>query len=519
VTLKPTTTALTHRYLVLVVLCVTLLLTSLDNTVLNVALPSIVRDLGASAGQLQWIVDAYAVTFAGLLLVMGSLGDRLGRKWVFEAGLVVFAVGSLGAAFSPTTQWLTFSRAVMGVGAAALMPCTLSILTNVFTAPHDRAKAIGIWSATAGIGVAIGPIIGGLLLSNYWWGSVFLVNVPIASIGLVAAAIWVPNSKDKTPHATDIPGALLATSGFALLLWGIIAAPTRSWSDPIVVVSLLAAAALLVGFVIYERHSPDPMLPMHFFSDRRYSAAIGALALTLFALLGMFFLLTQYLQFALGYSPLATGVRIAPLAAVILIAAPASVWLVHKLGTKSVVSFGLLLIAIGLGLLSRTTIHTTYAQCLPWFILIGTGVGLALAPSTESVMGSVPTARAGVGSATSDSAMQVGGALGVAILGTVLAMGYKAMLSPLLASYHAPTAVKSVILSSLGGANAVAAHLPSQAHAKLVNSATRAFINGMDQGLLIACIVVAVAGAVVLIALPGRARLAHQANNPQVSES
>jgi EmrB/QacA subfamily drug resistance transporter len=483
------------------VLCVTLLLTSLDNTILNVALPSIVRQLHANSAQLQWVVDAYAVTFAGLLLVLGAAGDRLGRKWVFEAGLVVFATSSAGAAFATNPTTLTIARAAMGVGAAALMPCTLSILTNVFTQAHDRARAIGIWSATAGLGVAIGPILGGFLLSHYWWGSVFLINVPIALLGLVAAAFWVPNSKNPQLQPVDTPGALLSIAGFALLLWGIIAAPSRSWTSPVVIAALAAATLLLVGFVLWERHTPHPMLPLRFFGNRRYSAAIGSLALTMFALLGMFFLITQYLQFALNYSPLATGLRIAPLAAVLLVAAPLSILLTHKFGTKPVVTVGLLLIATGLGLLSRTTTASTYLNCLPWFALIGAGVGFAMAPSTDAVMGSLPQSEAGVGSATSDTSMQVGGALGVAVLGTALSLRYRALLTPLLAPFHLPPVVHTAITGSLGGAQAVAtaAHSPA-----LATVARHAFISGMDQGLFVASFVVAAAALVVLLALPNR---------------
>jgi len=341
-----------HRWSTLAVLCTTLLLISLDNTVLNVALPSIVRGIGASSSQLQWMVDAYAVVFAGLLLSLGALGDRVGRKWIFMAGLVVFGGGSAFAAWSGSPDRLTLARAVMGLGAAALMPCTLSILTNVFTAERDRVRAIGIWSGTTGLGVALGPILGGFLLAHFWWGSVFLVNVPIAAIGLIAAIWLIPNSNNPSAMRPDPIGALLSIIGLGLLLWGIIEAPSRGWSSPLIMGAMATAAVAITAFVIWERRIDHPMLPLRFFSDRRYSAAIGALALVLFALLGMFFLMTQYLQFVLDFSPLEAGLRVAPVAIALLVIAPLSVVVARRIGSKAVVGAGMVLIAIGLGLLS-----------------------------------------------------------------------------------------------------------------------------------------------------------------------
>jgi EmrB/QacA subfamily drug resistance transporter len=337
-----------------------LLLISLDNTVLNVALPSIARSLGASASQLQWMVDAYAVVFAGLLLSLGALGDRAGRKWVFIGGLVVFGGGSAFAAWSRTPDVLTVARATMGVGAAALMPCTLSILTNVFTAERDRVRAIGIWSGTTGIGVALGPILGGFLLAHFWWGSVFLVNVPIAALGIIGAIWLVPNSKNPLSSRPDAIGAFLSMLGLGLLLWGIIEAPGRGWSSPVIVGSLTAALVLVVAFIVWERRIDHAMLPLRFFASRRYSVAISALALVLFALLGMFFLFTQYLQFDLGYSPLSAGVRIIPVAAALLVIAPLSVLAARAIGTKAVVATGLALVALAFALLSRTSVTGTY---------------------------------------------------------------------------------------------------------------------------------------------------------------
>jgi EmrB/QacA subfamily drug resistance transporter len=483
---------------------VTLLLISLDNTILNVAIPSIVRSMHADSSQLQWIVDAYAVVFAGLLLTLGALGDRVGRKWVFMAGLVVFAAGSAWAAWSGSPMGLTLARALMGVGAAALMPCTLSILTNVFVSERDRARAIGIWSGTAGIGVAIGPILGGFLLVHFWWGSVFLINVPIALIGLLATALIVPNSRNPLARKADPVGSLLSMLGLGLLLWGIIEAPSRSWTSGPVIAALIGSAIILTTFVMWERHSDHPMLPMRFFRRRRYSVAIACLALVMFALLGMFFIMTQYLQFCLGFSPLKTGLAIGPVALALLVVAPLSVVAARRVGTKPVVGAGLLLIAVGLGLLSGTTVHDTYRDAFPWFVLVGVGVGLTMAPSTESIMGSLPKEEAGVGSATSDTSMQVGGALGVGVLGTALSIRYQNFMTPLLAHLHLPANIHTLILGSIGGALAVAQRVPGSSGSVLASAATQGFISGMDIGLIIACVIVGVAGVVVLALLPSR---------------
>jgi EmrB/QacA subfamily drug resistance transporter len=492
------------RWAALSILCVTLLLVSLDLTILNVALPAIVKDLHATSSQLQWIVDAYAVAFAGLLLTLGALGDRAGRKWMFLAGLLVFAAGSAFSAWSGSVGLLTAGRVVMGVGAAALMPSTLSILTNVFRTDRDRGRAIGIWSATAGLGVAIGPILGGFLLIHYWWGSVFLINVPVVVLGGLAAIFLVPNSRNIQAKKLDPAGMLLSIVGFGLLLWAVIEAPSRTWTAPPVIGALAASAALIAGFLIWEHRRTDPMLPVSFFRSRRYSAAIASLALVLFALMGVLFLMTQYLQFVLGFSAFRAGIAISPVALVLLLTAPFSAVFARKIGTKSVVVPGLLLIALGLGLLSQTTVNDGYSWCLPFLLLIGCGVGLALAPSTDSVMGSVPTEEAGVGSATSDTSLQVGGALGVAVLGTALNLRYQHLISALIAHHAMPPALHDVILGSLGGALEVAGRLPGPTGAALVEAARQSFISGMDLGLLIASIVVAAAACVVMLALPQR---------------
>ncbi|MFZ0250548.1 MAG: MFS transporter, partial [Acidimicrobiales bacterium] len=308
------------------------------------------------------------------------------------------------------------------------------------------------------------------------------------------------------PRRADPLGAVLSVMGVSLLLWGIIEAPSRTWTSPLIDGALAASIVVLTCFVLWERRTSHPMLPLEFFKNRRYSAAIASLALLLFAMLGLFFLLTQYLQFALGFSPLKTGLAIGPIALVVLVAAPTSVVIARRVGTKPVVAGGLLIVAAGLGLLSRTTVHSTYAAAVPSIALIGLGVGLGLAPSVESIMGSLPIADAGVGSATSDTSMQLGGALGVAVLGTALNMRYQNFMTPLLAHQQIPPNIEKLIVGSLGGALAVANHVPGRTGMALAGAARRGFVSGMDLGLVVATIVVAVAGVVVLAALPSRAQ-------------
>lgn len=494
-----------RRWPVLAVLCVSLFLVSLDNTILNVALPEIVRAMHATSSQLQWIVDAYAVVFAGLLLVFGSTGDRLGRKWVFMAGLVVFATGSALSAFSATPHRLIVARALMGVGAAAIMPSTLSILTNVFTDPGDRARAIGIWSGTSGLGVAIGPIVGGWLLAHYWWGSVFLVNIPIAAAGLVATLWLVPDSKNPHAERPDPLGAVLSIAGMGLLLWGIIEAPNRSWTSPVVIGAGGAGLLTLAGFVAWERRCDHPMLQLAFFRSRRFSVAMGAVAMVIFALMGAMFLLTQYLQFSLGYTALEAGMRVAPIALLLLVFAPLSPLLVRKVGTKPVVFTGMGIIAVGFGLLSQTSVAGSYLDAVPALMCLGMGTGLALAPCTESVMGSLPPEQAGVGSGTNSAALQIGGAMGVAVMGSLLNTRYQDRLAPILAHRAVPPSAAHLISGSLGGALAVAGHVGGAVGAALAALAHLAFVSGMDLALTVGAVMVGASSLIVLALLPNRA--------------
>ena len=493
-----------RRWLALAVLCVSLLIVTLDNTVLNVVLPTLVRDLHATTTQLQWIVDAYVMVFAGLLLVAGSVADRVGRKRTFLAGLAAFAAGSTWAAFSGSVGMLIAARASMGIGAALIMPSTLSIITDMFRDGAQRQRAIGLWAGTSGVGIALGPIIGGLLLAHFWWGSVFLINLPIAAIGFACAVPLVPDSKNPAAAAPDLVGGLLSIAGLGLVLWSLIEAPVRGWSSARVIGAGLAGLAVLAVFAAWERASTHPMLNLGFFRRRQFSVAIGSVGLVTFGLFGALFVLTQFMQFDLGYTPLQAGIRVLPAAGAIALVAPLSALLVRAAGTKLTATAGLLIVAGGLWQISGATVTTTYLGTLPGMVMLGIGAGLVIPSGTASVMGSLPRQHTGVGSATNGAFLQVGGALGVAVIGSLLATRYQDHVTAALAPYHVPAAVLTTILGSLGGALAVAAHVGGILGAALAHLARSAFISGMDLGLTVGA-VVALAGALIaLVALPAR---------------
>ncbi len=489
-----------HRWAALVVLCLSVVIINLDNTILNVALPTLVRTLHASSSQLQWIVDSYAMVFAGLVLVGGSLADRFGRKRFFLIGLTVFAAGSIGGALSGSVSALIACRAVMGVGAALTMPSTLSIINDTFRDARELARAIGAWAGAAGIGVAIGPIAGGLLLARFWWGSVFLVNVPIVIVALAGALALVRDSKNPAAEPPDPGGAVLSIAGLGLLLWAIIEAPTNGWSSARVIGAGLGSLVALAAFVGWEARSRHPMLKLGFFRDRRFSVAAAGESLGIFGLFGALFVQTQFLQFDLGYSPLQAGLRILPTAAVLLVSAALSPIVVRVIGVKFTAAAGLAAIAGGLWQISAaSTVTTTYGQVVIGLVLIGLGAGLLMPTATNSVVGSVPQGDAGVGSATNVVAIQVGGALGVAVIGSVLSTRYQDHMTTALAARHLPTAVTHAILGSFGGALQVAGRAGGVTGALLAHAARMAFMSGVQVSLAVGAFV-AVGGAVLVLA-------------------
>ncbi len=426
-----------RRWLTLLVLCLSLMVIGIDNTILNVAIPTLAKPtsvggLGASASELQWIVDAYTIVFAGLLLTSGSLGDRFGRYRALTIGLVIFGLGSALSAFAPSATVLIGTRALMGIGASAIMPATLSVLTNVFHDPRERAKAIGVWAGVSAIGIAVGPIVGGVLLQHFWWGSVFLVNVPVVCLALVAGFLLVPDSKDPNAGRLDPLGSLLSIAGLSILLWAIIEGPSNGWSSPSVLGGFVIGGVVLAGFFVWELKCSNPMLDVRFFENPRFSAASGAITLAFLALFGTIFLLTQYTQQVLGYSTVEAGAVFLPQSVVLMIFAPMSTRWVRKFGNKAVVATGLFILAAALALMATFQTDTAAWWVITITALSALGMAHVVAPATESIMGSLPRAKAGVGSAMNDTTRQVGGAVGVALLGSILASAFRPKVQDLL---------------------------------------------------------------------------------------
>jgi EmrB/QacA subfamily drug resistance transporter len=494
-----------RRWWALAVMCVSLLVITLDNTILNVALPALVRDLHASTSQLQWIVDGYTLVFAGLLLTTGSLGDRFGRRGALSIGLMMFCVGSIMSAFAGSATQLLFTRAFMGIGAALIMPATLSLLTNIFREPKERGRAIGVWAAVAGGGGALGPVIGGFLLQHFWWGSVFLINVPVAIGALVAGRYLLPTSRDPAAPRLDPIGALLSVAGLVALLWAIIEAPAQGWTNGRVVAGFFMGVAVLAGFVVWELKSDHPMLDVRFFENRRFTAANAAITMVFFAMFGSMFLTTQYLQTVLGFSAFQAGVRMLPMASVMFIAAPIAPRLVERVGTKAVVGTGMLISAGGLVFTSMVPLTHGYPHLVIGLMIVSLGMGLAMAPATESVMGSLPPSKAGVGSAMNDTTRQVGAALGVAVIGSAFATSYRPGIASRLSALHAPPGVVRIARDSVGGAVQAASRLPGGLGRSVALAARQEFVSGLSIALLVAAAVVAIAASVVFAFLPARA--------------
>ncbi len=505
-----------RRWWTLAVLCLTLVVISVDTTIVNVALPTIQADLGASTSDLQWIVDAYVLVFAGLLLTFGSLGDRYGRKGALSLGLAIIGVTSVASALAASSTQLIATRALMGTGAALIMPATLSILTNVFTDPGERAKAIAIWSGAGGMGVALGPLTGGWLLEHYSWGSVFLVNIPIVAAALVAGRHLVPTSKDPNGGRIDTVGAGLSIAGIVALVWAIIRAGETSFTEPPVLAGFVAAATLLTAFVAWELHHPHPMLDVRLFANRRFSIASAAVAFTYFALIGWFFLLTQYFQFIHGYTPLQAGLRLLPAALALMAFTIASAPLTQRFGTRIVVTAGLSLTATGLAL-NALGLHagSGYPLVLADLIVLAAGMAATMAPATDSIMSVVPADKAGVGSAVNDTTRELGGALGVAVIGSLASARYTAAMGDFFAGpgAAAPHDIATASTHQLGAAVGIA-HRLGDVGTPLAEAARTAFMNGWTSSLLIAAAVALGAALTTLALLPGRADQPDSATEP-----
>ena len=495
-----------HRWWILGVLVISLTVIIMDNTILNVAIPSLVRGLDASNSQLQWIIDSYTIVFAGLLLTAGSLSDKFGRKGALQAGIVLFCCGSAMSAMATSATELIGTRAFMGIGGALIMPSTLSLLTNTFRDPRERGRAIAIWAGFSALGVALGPLVGGFLLRHFSWSSVFWVNIPIGIIALVAGIFLLPTSRDQTDTKLDPLGSVLSIIGLASLLYGVIEVPDKGWSDPKVIAGFVLGVLGIVAFILWELHSDHPMLDMKFFKNPRFTAANLAITLTFFAMFGSLFLMTQYWQFVHEYTPLEAGIRLIPYAMGMMIAAPISARMVERHGSKRVITFGLSVMTIALVSLSFLRVETPYPIAIIPFFIVAIGMGFTMPPATESIMGSLPRDKAGVGSAVNDTTRQMGGAVGVALIGSVVSSIFASHIDTAAAQYGVNGADLAEARASLGGALRVGESMANNAVA-FVDAAKESFVTGLSWGLRLASVFVLFAAYVVVRYLPSNASL------------
>jgi EmrB/QacA subfamily drug resistance transporter len=491
-----------RRWRILAVLCTSLMIVIIGNTALNVALPTLARELDATTTDLQWMVDSYALVFAGMLFTAGTIGDRFGRKGTLQAGLVVFLAGTLAATVADTSEMVIASRAIMGLGAAFVMPSTLSLLTNVFPA-HERPKAIAVWAGISGGGAAIGPIASGLLLEHFWWGSVFLVNVPMILLSLVAGHYLLPTSRDPEQPPLDIPGALLSIAGLGTLVYAIIEAPHEGFTST-TTLTLFGASALFLGlFVLRELRTKHPMLDLRYFRDRRFTVASGGMTLIFFAMFGTFFLTSQYLQLVLGYSALESGIFQLPMAFVMMGLSPQVPRIVNHFGVARVVPAGLGTVGVGLLLFSTMGVDSSIWLMYGPIMCLAVGMALTMTPLTTLIMSAVPVGKAGVGSAMNDTTRELGGALGVAVLGSLVTSTYTSSISDAVSGLSSADA--SVAESGLVGAYSVAQDLGGSG-AALIAAAEQAFVDGLGTAAIVGAVVVAAAAVISARTLPRHQR-------------
>jgi len=505
----PAGTVYARRWYTLGVLCLSLLVIVVDSTIVNVALPTFSRDLHASSSGLQWIVDAYTLTFAALLLLAGTIADRYGRHYALAGGLATFAAGSVAAALTHTTAELIAARAVMGIGGAFIMPATLSIITNVFTDHAERIKAIGLWSAVSGLGVAIGPLAGGWLLAHFSWDSIFLVNVPIVAVALVAGRWLIPASRAPQSGRLDLTGAALSVAALTVLTYAIIEAPDYGWLS-VTTLGLFAGAAVLATlFVAWEARSSHPMLPLHLFRNPRFSGAGASITVMFFALSGVVFLSTQIFQFVLGYSPLAAGVRALPSAAMLAIFSPLGAAVAKRTGPMVPVTLGLTGVTAGLAVFATASAASGYGHYVLAMVIITAGIGLSMSAATSASMAELPPAMAGVGSAVNDTTRNMGSVLGVATFGSVSASVFASRMAHLAGAHG--------FAGSMGAAAAAAHRAAGPEGAALLHAAASAFVTGADRAVLAGAIAT-LAGALIAVRTLRSPRRA-AAQNPAPAEA
>jgi EmrB/QacA subfamily drug resistance transporter len=488
-----------RRWWTLAVLCLSLVIVFVGNSSLNVALPTLARELNATESQLQWVVAAYSLVFAGLLFSTGALGDRFGRKGTLQIGLVLFLVAAAFASASTTMWELIGCRAVMGAAAALIMPSTLSILINVFP-PHERTKAIAIWASITGAAGGFGPVISGWLLGHFWFGAVFLINVPIVAVALLGGRFLVPRSRDPEEARLDPIGAVLSIIGIVALVYGIIEAPGKGWLSAPTLVAFAIAVVVLTVFAFWELHTDEPMLDMHLFKKPAFSTGTAGMMLVFLALYGVMFLVTQYFQLVLGYSPLSAAARLLPMALTLLVVSLTTPKIVVRFGAHRTVAAGMLSLATGLVLLSRVGTDTKYWYIILCFLPFSAGMALAMSPMTASIMSAVPARRAGMGSAMNDATREFGAALGVAALGSIAASRYGSEITSALGGLNG--ADRSSATSSIAGALDVASRLNATGRTALVDASHQAFLSGMHLAVLIGASLACISAGIVFRYLP-----------------
>ncbi|MCU1392696.1 MAG: drug resistance transporter, EmrB/QacA subfamily [Ilumatobacteraceae bacterium] len=500
----PGTVTFQRRWYVLAVLCLSLLIVTVGNASLNVTLPTLSRDLGATETQLQWVVAIYSLVFAGLLFTTGAIGDRFGRKGALQLGLLIVLVAVIVASTSSQMWELIMCRAAMGLGAALIMPSTLSILINVFP-PHERTKAIAIWASVTGAGGAVGQLISGALLAHFWWGSVFLINVPLVLTALVGGFFLLPKSRDPEESPLDPGGAVLSTIGVVALVFAVIEAPEHGWLDSRTLIAFAVSAVFLLAFVLYEKRVEDPMVDMAYFRNRAFSTATGSMVLVFLAMYGMFFLITQYLQLVQGYSAFGAAFRLLPTALLMIIVAPQTPRISAKLGANRAVSLGMFFAAGGMFSFFFLGKTTSWLQMVSGFSLFSIGISMTMSPMTAAIMSAVPPRRAGAGSAMNDATRELGAALGVAVLGSITATHYSHAVAPAVDAAltgSAASSAKTALANALEQAN----KLPAAAGQALTKAADNAFLGGLHIAVLVGAALALTSSVVVLRYLPQQLR-------------
>jgi EmrB/QacA subfamily drug resistance transporter len=476
-----------QRWWTLIVISLSVLVIVIDATIVNVALPTLQRELNTTGTELQWIINAYILVFGALMLTTGALGDRIGRKPMLQAGIVLFGGASVGAAFVTSGVQLIVWRTIMGIGGAMILPATLAIITNVFPR-EERGRAIGVWAGLNAIGIALGPIIGGLLIEHFEWNSIFLINIPIAFAALVAGMFLIPNSRDPNPKRPDFPGTVFSAAALGGIVFGLVQGSRWGWTDPGVIGALAGGAILMAIFVLWERHTDHPMLEIGFFRSARFSMGVGAVSLMAFGQMGITFGLTLYMQFVNGFTALETGIRFVPFALGIFIGAGSADRIVAKLGTNRVIVTGFVLNAAMLVLASFWQADSAFWQLGLIFFGIGFALGYIAAPATDAVMGALPEARAGIGSAMNTVCRMVAGSIGVAIIGSILNTVYTSSFKDAIETVAGlPVQVIETASDSVGAAIVVAQQLPTETGIALAEVAKTSFMDGWQVMALISC--------------------------------